>query len=572
MSFDLLAEFGSPQSASQPQQSQNTSAAPTINKRFSFFDDLADLNISSPGPGSASASASNGLSNTKAAGPTGFSTNFPPAASRPQPSEIESQPNDDWGDFEDAAAQPNAAGAADISSPSPDPWGAAPGIPAAAPLSSNPKGTSAAAMNVNDPFDLSAWEAPDPAQEVKLPNTSNTRPRKVSAPRDPNVLFDADNLSEEDDDFGDFEDVSEKPQPHQPQPQASGLGDLLGSLDPIKTTQPQQSAVVSPKPKPLSKQPAKFAATARPVSLPPIHPASTKNLGNTATANKNRISIQSDIAPATDFDEWDDFTESLPTPTGASQSTTASTKPASTVDSPDFAIPQVSKVPDPGPQELPPTNIPPPALLLSLFPPIFSAAQDSLFKPLSSQPHQIKNKILAHPSTVDFVRGYLAVGVVAARIIAGRKLRWKRDTFLAQGMSIGPATGGKPGGMKLAAIDRSEASKEDREAADAVRAWREQLGRLRTAVVGVNAAAGGKGQLGSVPEISETMPIRTAKELEGGIAAMRACALCGLKRNERVGKVDVNVEDSFGEWWVDQVNMHRACRNFWEEHKDKLRY
>lgn len=173
---------------------------------------------------------------------------------------------------------------------------------------------------------------------------------------------------------------------------------------------------------------------------------------------------------------------------------------------------------------------------------------------------------------VRFLRGYLSVGIVAARIITGRKLRWKRDTFLAQGMSIGQAGRAGAGGMKLTAIDRSESTKEDREAADVVRAWKEQVGRLRSVVASVNGKDERGRSVGAIPEIAETMPIRTAKELEGVIAAPKSCALCGLKRNERIGKVDVDVEDSFGEWWVDQLSMHRACRNFWEEHKENLRY
>ena len=74
-----------------------------------------------------------------------------------------------------------------------------------------------------------------------------------------------------------------------------------------------------------------------------------------------------------------------------------------------------------------------------------------------------------------------------------------------------------------------------------------------------------------VPEIAEQMPIKALKALEGGFTATHACALCGLKREERVSKVDVDVHDSFGEWWVGEMSMHLLCRNFWEEHKFQLR-
>ena len=67
------------------------------------------------------------------------------------------------------------------------------------------------------------------------------------------------------------------------------------------------------------------------------------------------------------------------------------------------------------------------------------------------------------------------------------------------------------------------------------------------------------------------MPVKALKSAEGGFTAVHACALCGLKREERVAKVDVGVHDSFGEWWVEGMSMHLLCRNFWEEHKGRLK-
>ena len=157
---------------------------------------------------------------------------------------------------------------------------------------------------------------------------------------------------------------------------------------------------------------------------------------------------------------------------------------------------------------------------------------------------------------------------------SSRKLRWKRDQYLSQGMRIGPAAaGGKSSGMKLAGVDKSETAKEDREVLDALRLWKAQIGKLRSAVAAASSITpDGESRLPPVPEISEsTMPVRTVKAVEGGVTAAHACALCGLKREERVAKVDVEVNDSFGEWWVEGMNMHLVCRNFWEEHKGKLR-
>jgi RNase P/RNase MRP subunit p29 len=112
--------------------------------------------------------------------------------------------------------------------------------------------------------------------------------------------------------------------------------------------------------------------------------------------------------------------------------------------------------------------------------------------------------------------------------------------------------------MKLTGIDKSENMKEEREASDVVRAWKEQVGRLRHVVAATNQAKAGS--LGSVPDVHETMAVRTLKQAEGGIPARQPCMLCGLKRDERVASADVDVDDSFGEWWVEQVNMHRGER------------
>jgi RNase P/RNase MRP subunit p29 len=110
--------------------------------------------------------------------------------------------------------------------------------------------------------------------------------------------------------------------------------------------------------------------------------------------------------------------------------------------------------------------------------------------------------------------------------------------------------------MKLTGIDKSENMKEEREVADVVMAWKEVIGKMRHIVSAANQAKAGS--LGAVPDIQETMPVRALKQSEGGVPARLPCMLCGLKREERVGTVDQAVEDSFGEWWVEQVSMHRG--------------
>jgi hypothetical protein len=181
----------------------------------------------------------------------------------------------------------------------------------------------------------------------------------------------------------------------------------------------------------------------------------------------------------------------------------------------------------------------------------------------------MKDRVHSSPATITFLRGYLALATVAARVIAGRRLRWHRDKFLSQSMTISAATGGK-GGMKLTGIDKSQSAREDREAADVVAVWKDAVGRLRTAVAAANAAITRDSALGrqmKVPELAETIRVETVK---GAITAPKACVVCGLKRDERVAKVDVEVEDSFGEWWVEFWG-HRECRNFWIEHEVALR-
>ncbi|TID02700.1 hypothetical protein CH35J_004262 [Colletotrichum higginsianum] len=230
--------------------------------------------------------------------------------------------------------------------------------------------------------------------------------------------------------------------------------------------------------------------------------------------------------------------------------------------------PKPGEEPEPAPEVSddapPPINIPPPSVLLSIFPQLLDLANSSLFKPTGQMAAPLKKRILSDPGTVTFLRAYLLLATVAARVITGRKLRWHRDKFLAQGMAIS-AAGAK--GMKLAGVDKAQAAREERETADVVGVWREHVGRLRSAVAAANSTVKSPRDQLRVPEISETMPVSTAKVVP---TAPKPCVICGLKREERVSKVDFDVEDSFGEWWVEHWG-HRACKNFWVEHEKQLR-
>lgn len=213
----------------------------------------------------------------------------------------------------------------------------------------------------------------------------------------------------------------------------------------------------------------------------------------------------------------------------------------------------------------PPTNVPPPTVLMALIPDVLTPLQSSLFAP------GLKQKISAYPVVLNTLKSYLSIGVVAAHIVAGRKSRWKRDKILSQSMSIGQAGAGGKSGMKLMGVDKAESAREDREAGDLVRWWKDQVGRLRSAVAAANLTIADHSAHLLVPGISEAMPVRTATLDEGAMTAHKCCFLCGLKRDERVLKIDGQVEDSFSEWWVDHWG-HRTCKDFWQEHSEKLKH
>lgn len=215
----------------------------------------------------------------------------------------------------------------------------------------------------------------------------------------------------------------------------------------------------------------------------------------------------------------------------------------------------------------PPSNIPPPSILLRLISSVLQSLSDNVKK------HNLHAEPTAHtPRSVDQrlmtnLRQELAIVRASARIIAGRKLRWGRDSHLSQSMKIGPAQGGRAGGMKLTVLDRAETRREDREVEEAIRIWKQQMGSLRAPLVAIRNQE--SDDTLAIPELAEKMPIRLVKLSEGGIVASKGCFLCGLKRDERVEKVDIRVEDSFGEWWIDHWG-HVDCVIFWEQQKDRL--
>ncbi|RGP63637.1 hypothetical protein FSPOR_8423 [Fusarium sporotrichioides] len=429
----------------------------------------------------------------------------------------------------------------------------------------------------------------------ELPHQRMKAKLKPSAQKDPSVLFDAEDFElqvaededeDDDDEFGDFESVppptATKPAPAaapmKPTP-APPLMDLL-SLDEPAPALTQQTRKTPPA---QLLGPLAFGATATNYPQAPKSPSFQDRNPFPELAIKTPISAEpkevkkpKEATPATawpsfespidrepakfkdqeeEWDAWDDFSAS------DNKKVTTSTKKA--LESWDWdAVDGVqSSTSDSQGHAPPPINVPPPSVILSAFPDLLNSGT-ALFKPVSGQSASIKQRILSDSKAVEFLKGYVLLAETAAHVIAGRKQRWHRDKILAKSMSISTA-GSK--GMKLAGVDKTQAAREDREAADVVAVWRQQVGRLRSAVAAAKSAD--KGLILKVPEISENMQVHTAKMVP---TAPKACIICGLKREERVAKVDVEVEDSFGEWWVDHWG-HKACKNFWIEHEQKLR-
>ncbi|TID24260.1 hypothetical protein E6O75_ATG02625 [Venturia nashicola] len=550
MSQDLFAAFGSFNDDAPKPLSK-----PVVASSSSFFD---DLNIQ-PSTNQPNATATS-RSSTK------------PTAFRDDPEA--QQDDDDWGDFEGVTKQP-----------------ASNNVPIAAQFSQwldddEPQQSSkpSVAQPAFSTFVKPSKLGPSITTKVVVQPPYQENPRPFPA-RDPHVLFDAEEDEPDDDDFGDFEEPMEDLGPSFREPDLLGLD--FGQSAPVQTNvAPPAAASTQQMSSLLDLDSLSFDAptspktSAKPAgphydlsSLGPVTSQLQSAPKRTAKPAVTKWSTDIPRRPASiqppkpepiekpQIEEpWDDFAawdEEKPVATQEAAATKSNAPP-----------PLLSSALDPGLNELPPINIPPPASILSLFPPLFNSADSDFFRPTSSEPQNIRSRIFSDPATITYLKGLLALATVCARVIAGRKNRWKRDTILAQSMRMGPAAARGSSGLKLTSVDKSESTKEDREAADVLRAWQALLGRLKAAIVEVKKVTGQ--DLGLVPDLRDVMPIRVAKQIEGGIPG-KACALCGLKREERVGKVDLDVMDSFGEWWIESMNMHRVCRNFWEEQKEILR-
>lgn len=192
-----------------------------------------------------------------------------------------------------------------------------------------------------------------------------------------------------------------------------------------------------------------------------------------------------------------------------------------------------------------PTNIPPPSSLLQLLSSIF----ESIHK---SNADKTKSK-------VELASKIVVVYRTASRILGGRTMRWKRDTILAQSVRIGQA--GKSGGMKLASVNKSESTKEQRDSEEMIRDWSRYVHEFNSILAQADFPAY-RMRLAASPALKTSKDTNTS-------ASSKPCALCGLKRTERLSDIDVEVDDLFGEFWTEHWG-HKECCEFWYLYKDLL--
>ena len=235
-----------------------------------------------------------------------------------------------------------------------------------------------------------------------------------------------------------------------------------------------------------------------------------------------------------DFDAWDEI-ENEPPAAGAQQ------KSGPIIAQPSLAANKSDARPV---RRDRPTNVPPPAVLLSLSAKVWSS--------LATQARQSSGSEDIGTVAVQAYR-------VSARIISGRTHRWKRDIILAQSMRIGAA--GRSGGMKLTALDKGESRKEEQEVEEVIASWLKYSHILGAAMTKT------KVQKPSI-SLSTKLIIRTATGADV-LNASHICPICGIRRNERIKGIDVNTSDTFGEFWIEHWG-HTDCHDFWYKYNELL--
>ncbi|TKA69167.1 hypothetical protein B0A49_04612, partial [Cryomyces minteri] len=355
MSQDLLAEFG----FSEPSQTRKSQSATSGQgqHRYSFFDDLASLN-----PTSGDANSQRGSATSEVSGPgnvliTQAQTRGYGATQ--QDVILVDEDNDDWGDFEAAEAGNTQVGIPAVLENEATSWNDS------GPTMSTEE-PSIKTRSSNTPVDSRTkhlFGGTPPTSGVQRQSaeavtrgqyfTRRIQPlpiREPSAAKNLDVLFDAEDFNEGND-LGDFEteDATSTTNPvAAPEDITDHCIQTLEIGNSRKSpSQPLSSIVYS-----VSGRSANMAESTLPVSTSEPHgPTLTSALQPTQPVQR------------ADEDAWEDFSESLPV-----EATTLSTTSDENGLPAELGIPSLPSIlsnqTDPTPDELPPTNIPPPAILL----------------------------------------------------------------------------------------------------------------------------------------------------------------------------------------------------------------
>lgn len=369
------------------------------------------------------------------------------------------------------------------------------------------------------------------------------------------ILFDAETA--DDDEFGDFEDVNAGDLLNDA-PKPLGLNNVSSTT---RSTAPAQNApdLISLEPDLVSTI-APSASEARKKQESTLSLSPKRDLGEskaawdddwgdfeqtsledkpTAPSEKLRVSDQSthvDSGPTDDAEEeWEPFEDGQPQ--------LQSKKPSQ--NQPQVKSTTTGQRITPASSESVerPTNVPPPSTLLQLLSSVFEAIRDL------NNTGQESKQVLGLKVLVIFR--------VVSRIIAGRTLRWKRDTVLAQSMRIGQA--GNSGGMKLTSLNKGESAKEEREVEDLISQWSRYAHEFNTILAQAHMT-------GTRLRLTSAHSLKVLK----ATGASKQCALCGLQRTERINGLDTDTEDLFGEFWVEHWG-HKDCCEFWYLYKELLR-
>ncbi|KIW25152.1 uncharacterized protein PV07_10816 [Cladophialophora immunda] len=395
------------------------------------------------------------------------------------------------------------------------------------------------------------------ASSIQAP-TSNTRmaqaaqQQKVSSPlwqRDPggsDILFDAEQ-ADSGDEFGDFEMAGDSPSDRNNTRQNNSL-----RHESTKTQNPAPLAFDLPEPIEMLNS----------SSHPEMRVPTTSNIQRTQSGTE---STEIDVKPSWD-DDWGDFEQTEPQPPQSVAKVTAQLSDDEwepVEDGVPASMQQISHPKFPSikgkaaeatlqssTQALAferPNNVPPPSSLLQLLSSVFEFIHQNNADSMMSQS--------------ELASRLLVVFRVSSRIVAGRTLRWKRDTVLAQSVRIGQS--GKSGGMKLAAVNKSETAKEERDTEEMVRHWSSYVHEFNSILAQAEFPPYRMRLTASPPikRLGQTNPPDLSKQ----------CALCGLKRTERLTDVDFDVDDIFGEFWVEHWG-HKDCFDFWYSYKNMLEH